>query len=65
MRLEFCQCLHTNCQMLPLILVTDEATVTVTESTTHVTRNDGLTTVHMVLWTHIFSIVSLLIFSAV
>ena len=28
MRLEFCRWLHTNCQLLPLILSTDEATFT-------------------------------------
>ena len=29
----------------------------VTESTTHVTRIDGLTKIHMVLWKHIFNVV--------
>jgi len=65
MRLEFCQCLHNNCQSLPLILFTNEATVTTTETITYGTSIDGLTTIHMVLWTHIFSVVSLLICSAV
>jgi len=49
MRLEFYHWLHTNRQLLPLILLTDEATVIVTESTTNVTCVDGLTTIHVVL----------------
>jgi len=38
MRLECCHSLHTNRQLLPLILFIDEAISPVTESTTHVTR---------------------------
>jgi hypothetical protein len=48
-RLEFCYWLHINRQLLPVILFIDETGFTVTETTTHVTRVDGLTTIHMVL----------------
>jgi hypothetical protein len=66
MCLEFCHWLHTNCQLLPLIaLFTDETTFTVTESTTHVTRIDGLTTIHRVLWKKNFNVVSLSVCGAV
>ena len=65
MRLEFCHWLHTKSQLFPLILFTDEATVTVTVSTTHVTCIDGLTTIHMVLWKQNFSVVSLSVCGAV
>jgi len=65
MCLEFCHWLHTNRQLLPLILFTDEATFTVTESTTHVTRIDGLTTIHRVLWKQNFNVVSLSVCGAV
>ena len=56
---EFCDWLHSNRQLLQLILFTDEVIFTVTESTTHVTRIDGLTTIHMVLWKQNFRVVSL------
>jgi len=65
MRLEFCYWLHINRQLLPVILFTDETALTVTESTTHVTRVDGLTTIHMVLWTQIFKVICLSMCGAV
>ena len=65
MRLEFCHWLHINRQLLPLILFTDEATFTLTESTIHVTRIDGLTKIHMVLWKQIFIVVFLSMCGAV
>ena len=64
MRLEFCHWFHTNRQLLPLILFTDEAIFTFTESTTHVTRIDGLTTIHMGRWKQNFSVVSLTVCGA-
>ena len=65
MRLEFCYWLHINRQLLPVILFTDETAFTVTESKTHVTRVDGLTTIHMVLWTQIFNVICLSMCGAV
>jgi len=59
MRLEYCHWLHTNRQFLPLVLFTDEATVSVTKSTTRVTHIDGLTTIHMVRWNKTFIVLSL------
>ena len=60
MRLEFCHWLHTNCQLLPLILFTDEATLTRNgNKNTHVTRIDGLTKIRMVLWKQIFNVILL------
>jgi hypothetical protein len=59
MCLEFCHWLHTNCQLVPLILLTDEALSTVMESAAHVTRNNDLATIHMVLWKQIFNVDSL------
>ena len=62
MRLEFCHWLHTNRQLLPLIIFTYslmKLRSPVTESTSHVTRIDGLTKIHMVLWEKIFNVVFL------
>jgi len=65
MRLEFCHWLHTNRQLLPLILFTDELLSPLTESTTHVTRINGLTKIHTVLWKQIFNVVFLSMCGAV
>ena len=65
MRLEFCHWIHTNCQLFPLMLLNDEATFTLMESTTHVTRVNGLMTIHIVLWTQIINVVSLSMYGAV
>jgi hypothetical protein len=59
MRLEFCHSLHIKCQLLPLIVFTDEATFTRNGITNSVTRIAGLTRIHMVLWKQIFNVVSL------
>jgi hypothetical protein len=47
--LELCHWLHTNRQLLPLTLFIDVAILPVMESTTHITRIDGLTTIHIVV----------------
>jgi hypothetical protein len=57
-RLELCYWLHTNRQLVPLILFT-KLLSPITESTTHVTHIDGLTTIHMVRWKQTFNVVSL------
>jgi hypothetical protein len=59
MRLETFRWLYNNRQLLPLIVLTEEATFTVTESKTHLTRIDDLMTIHMVLWKQIFNLISL------
>jgi len=63
MRLEFCHWLHINRQLFPLILFTDEATFNRNGIT--VTRIDGLTKIHMVLWKQIFNVAFLSMCGAV
>jgi len=65
MRLEFCHWLHNNRQLLPLILFTDEATFTRNGINNTLTRIDGLTKIHMVLWKQIFNVVFLSMCGAV
>ena len=65
MCLEFCHWLHTNRQLLPLILFTDEATFTRNGINNTRTRIDGLTKIHMVLRKKIFNVVFLSMCGAV
>jgi len=65
MRLEFCYWLHTNRQLLPLILFTDEATFT--RNGINNTRNSHRWSHEnpIVLWKQIFKVVFLSMCGAV
>ena len=63
--LEFYHWLYTNCQVLPLILPTDEATFNCNGISNTLTCINCLMTIHMVLWKQNFSIISLSMCGAV